>query len=272
MKFVAIVFSMALTLAVHASPTEDLLPLMPDNYTACKSAEEFQKSVEYFREEKNLSLNDKQIVTWSIKIARGCTGSLSRFKKVFELLIKSGVDLKKSVEMASDFSKRTDDQTDSFVGLFKTFFLENYFNLDFMTAFKLSNMLSEKPSQAPFARKDFERLYKFCTDQDKLGLPFKQCAQYSMNLLEHYDLYPEGIYPFFEKIYLFLSTQAGATLSIAESLQMSSDVLTYGPLAPDNFKKAYLYSISKQGLSTSLKQGMRIALEVTKSSIKEKPQ
>lgn len=264
----ALLLSLSPRLGLAAAQQES--PKIPENYIACKSADEFEQSVEYFRSEKTLELNDSQVVKWSLTIARGCTGALQRFKQIYELLNKSGVDLRKCVEMAASFSKKSDEQTKSFAGLFKTFFLENYFDLDFMTAFEVSEKLSQNPAKSEYARKDFERLYKFCTDQNKLGLPFKNCAQYSLGLLKHYDLFPEGIYPSFEVTYLFLTTQAGAVLSVKEALETTSEVLAAGPLAPENFKRAFNYSVSKKGLDTSMKQSMRIALEVAKASLKEK--
>ena len=236
----------------------------------CRSASEFEQSVHFFREDKSLSLSDGQVVKWSLAIAKGCDGASQRFQDVFKLLDKSGVELHKSVEMASAFTTKSSEQTRAFVGLFKTFFLENYFDLDFMTAFNLSLKLSENPAKADFSRKDFENLYRFCTAQDKLGLPFKSCAQYSLTLLKDYSLYPEGIYPSFEKIFSFLISNSGVSLNVKEAMQIASEVLSYGPLAPDNFKQAYTFSVAKKGLDTSLKQGMKIALEVTKASLREK--
>lgn len=244
-------------------------PKLPEKRIACKSAEEFEHSVNYLRTEKDLGLNDKQIVTWSLVIAKGCSGATTRFKKVFELFTKSGVDMRKTVELAAAFSKKTEAQTNAFAGLFKTFFLENYFNLDFMTAYDLSVKLSENPAKSEFARKDFEKLYKFCTGQDQLMLPFKACANYSLNLLKHYDLYPEGIFPFFESSINFLTMKTGAVLSIKEALEITEEILAYGPLAPETFKRGYNYSVDKKGLDTSAKQGMRIALELAKISLKE---
>ncbi|MGZ3779978.1 MAG: hypothetical protein ACXVCY_05020 [Pseudobdellovibrionaceae bacterium] len=256
------------SLTALGAPANDLGPKLPDNYIACRSSEEFESSVNYLRSEKSLGLNDKQVVTWSLVIAKGCSGATARFKKVFELFTKSGVDLRKTVELAASFSKKTDAQTNSFAGLFKTFFLENYFDLDFMTGYELSVKLSENPAKSEFARKDFERLYKFCTGQDQLMLPFKACAKYSLNLLKHYELYPEGIYPSFEYAVNFLTMKTGAVLNIKEALEITEDILSYGPLAPETFKRAYLYSVDKKGLDTSSKQGMKIALELAKISLK----
>lgn len=262
--FIAISFSIS-SLAVETEPG----PKLPENHIDCHSAEEFEKSVEYLRSEKTLGLNDKQVVTWSLVIAKGCSGASARFKNVFDLLMKSGVDYRKTVELASSFSKKTDEQTRSFAGLFKTFFLENYFDLDFMTAYELSLKLSENPAKSEFARRDFEKLYKFCTGQDKLMLPFKSCAKYSLNLLKHYDLFPEGIFPFFENTVNFLTTRTGAVLNIKEALEITEDILAHGPLAPETFKRSYNYAVNKKGLDTSAKQGMRIALEIAKISLKE---
>lgn len=256
------------SLATFGAPS-DQGPKLPENRIACKSAEEFENSVKYLRSEKSLGLNDRQVVTWSLVIAKGCSGSAGRFKKVFDLFTKSGVDLRKTVELAASFSKKTEEQTNAFAGLFKTFFLENYFDLDFMTAYELSVKLSENPAKSEFARKDFERLYKFCTGQDQLMLPFKSCTRYSLNLLKHYDLYPEGIFPFFENSVQFLTMKTGAVLNIKEALEITEEILAYGPLAPDTFKRAYNYSVDKKGLDASAKQGMKIALELAKVSLKE---
>lgn len=258
------------TLASELDPERQ--PKLPEGYVACKGSEEFEKSVDYFRNNKVLSLNDKQVVTWSLKVSKGCSGALSRFQKVFELLTESGVDLQKSVEMAAQFSEKSNEQTNSFVSLFKTFFLDNYFDLDFMTAFNISVTISENPSRAAVGQKDFERLFKFCTDHDKLGLPLRDCGKYSLGLIKHFELYPEGLFPSFEKIFSFITAKAGAALNIKEALEITDEILAFGPLAYDNFRKAYSFSLSKKGLQTSIKQSMRIALEVSKSSMKEKTQ
>ncbi len=265
-----LLIALCATTALASELDQERQPKLPDGYIACKGSEEFEKSVDYFRNNKVLSLNDKQVVTWSLKVAKGCSGALSRFQKVFELLTESGVDLQKSVEMAASFSEKSNEQTNSFVALFKTFFLDNYFDLDFMTAFNISVKISENPSRAVAGQKDFERLYRFCTDHDKLGLPLRDCGKYSLGLIKHFDLYPEGLFPSFEKIYGFITSKAGASLNIKEALEMTDEILAFGPLAYDNFKKAYAFSLSKKGLQTSIKQSMRIALEVSKSSMKEK--
>lgn len=259
------------TISASASEVDsERMVKLPEGYVACKGSEEFEKSVAYFRNNKVLNLNDRQVVTWSLKISKGCSGALSRFQRVFELLTESGVDLQKSVEMAASFSEKSNEQTTSFVGLFKTFFLDNYFDLDFMTAFEVSVKISEHPSRASVGQKDFERLYKFCTNHDKLGLPIRDCGKYSLGLLKHFELYPDGLFPSFEKIFDFITVKSGASLNIKEALEMTDEILAYGPLAYDNFKKAYEFSLSKKGLQTSIKQAMRIALEVSKSSMTEK--
>lgn len=244
-------------------------PRLPEGHVACNSANEFEKSVTYLRGEKSLPLNDSQVVKWSLKIIQGCTGAVERFRKIYELLNRSGVDIRKAVEMAAEFSTKTDEQALAFAGLFKTFFLENYFDLDFMTAFEISNKLAENPAKADFSRKDFERLFKFCTDQDKLGLPLKNCAQYSIGLLKHYELYPEGLFPSFEKAFQFISRESRAVLNVKETLEITGDILAYGPLAPQSFIDSYKFSVAKKGLDTSAKQGMRVALEVAKASLKK---
>lgn len=269
LAFTLIVFY-AKTILAASELDQERQPKLPEGYIACKGSEEFEKSVDYFRGHKLLSLNDRQVVTWSLKVSKGCSGALSRFQRVFELLTESGVDLQKSVEMAVSFSEKSNEQTNSFVALFKTFFLDNYFDLDFMTAFNISLKISENPSRASVGQKDFERLYKFCTDHDKLGLPLRDCGKYSLGLIKHFELYPEGLFPSFENIYTFITSKSGAALNIKEALEMTDEILAYGPLAYDNFKKAYAFSLSKKGLQASIKQSMRIALEVSKSSMKEK--
>ncbi|MGZ3824488.1 MAG: hypothetical protein ACXVCR_05990 [Bdellovibrio sp.] len=268
-RALGVFFTLSIFSSAALTAPSDPGPKLPDNYVACKSAEEFEKSIAYFRSEKSLGLNDKQIVTWSLVIAKGCSGASERFKKVFDLFTKSGVDLRKTVELAASFSKKTAEQTNAFAGLFKVFFLDNYFDLDFMTAYELSVKLSENPAKSEFARRDFEKLYKFCTGQDKLMLPFKACAQYSLNLLKHYDLYPEGIFPFFESSVMFLTSKTGAVLNIKEAMEITQEILAYGPLAPETFKRGYNYSVDKKGLDTSFKQGMKVGLELAKISLKE---
>ena len=240
----------------------------PEIWNTCNSFDVFQKTVSYLKDQKELPFSTQQIYNAALEINKGCNGADRRFRRVFEMLNKSGVETKKCYDLALDFSKMSDQKTDNFMVLFKGLFLESKFNLDFMTAFKVSLQLSAGlPGRWEKIRLDFEQFQKFCTDASKLDLPIAVCAQWTLNLIKQEEKFPLGIYESFEKINTFLTTNKGPQLNVRDRLVLITEVLNYGPTAPENFKKALLWMNTLNGDGIDPAKAHRFALQIAKNSL-----
>lgn len=234
----------------------------------CNSFEVFQRSVNYLKQQKELPFSMPQIFKAAMEIDKGCNGADRRFQRVFEMLAKSGVDTQKSYEIALDFAKMTDEKTDNFMVLFKGLFLENKFDLDFKTAFKISLQLSAGlPAQWQKIRTDFESFLKFCTDVKKIELPIGICAEWTLSIMKQEEKFPQGIYPSFEKIHTFLTSRKGPQLNVKNRLELISEILAYGPKSPDNFQKALEWMNTLNGDGVEPEKAHKFALQIAKNSL-----
>src|SRR5687768_7752348 len=91
----------------------------------CDAAGEFKKSIEMLKQEDGLNLNEGQMIKEALMISQGCDHASVRFKEIYSLLKKSGVDLKSSFSIALQFATKSDEQTRNFLEVFKKIYLEN---------------------------------------------------------------------------------------------------------------------------------------------------
>lgn len=262
---IAVFFCLLTTTAAASSYTPTAVE--ENTFKVCKAHQNFKESFDYLKSRKDLPLNDTKILKAALSISKGCDGSATRFKKIFELLEKSGVDLKKSYELAMQFSSLSDAQTDNFVTLFKGLFLENRFDLDFNTSFKASLDLSAHMEKDwDKVRKDFNSFLKFCEESKKSELSIRTCAQWTLGLLKESNKFPDGVFASFEPLNSFLVNRKGLQLPIAERLQLTEEILKLGPSAPDSFKDSLLWLQSKDAPSLPPHQIWKLAFEISKNS------
>lgn len=239
----------------------------PMKFKTCQSHENFKAAFDYLKGRKDLPLNDNKILKAALSISEGCDGSAERFKKIFELLEKSGVDLKKSFELARDFAAMSDPQTDNFIILFKGLFLENKFDLDFQTAYRTALELSVfLPKDWLKVQKDFQSFLTFCDQQKNLPLPTQICARWTLQLLKFSDKFPSGIYSEFESFNSALVKLKGPQLPIQDRLNLTLKIFEYGEKAPPAFINSLKWSASKEAPPLSPEQAWRLALLVSQNA------
>lgn len=242
--------------------------LIEQSKKTCESHQAFIESYEYLKADKDLALNEARSMQLALEISKGCTGAADRFRKVFSLLKKTGVDLRKSVEVGLQFSSLTDERTQNFENVFKKMFLENYFDFDFPTAYKVSfELSSELKEKIKNTGEDFTNIVKFCMENKGLSLPVRECAQYTLSLVKSSRLYPFGLYRDFERLYGFLTSGNGLKLSVRDALATCVDVLQFGPTATNNFIKTYDYASAKEKMQLNQKQAIKLALLVAQNSL-----
>lgn len=244
------------------------LPPEKEKPKPCESFKEFQTTYEGLLADGDLSLGEERSARLALQISRGCNGSSARFFKAYEMMKKTGVALTKAVEVGLDFSGLDDERLKNFNEVFSKMYLENYFDFDFATAYKVSFQLSrDYEGKAQDVREDFIKLVKFCTQNDKAALPLRQCAELALKIVDNTPKFPGGLYSSFEKFYTFLRADKRMGLSVLDSLNLVPKVFAYGPKAPENFQAAVEYALSSNKITIDHTNAINLALRLAKQSL-----
>lgn len=235
---------------------------------SCESAREFQQSFEFLQKQNFVTLPDKVNMMIAYRVSEGCTGAADRFALIFNLLIPSGVDKRKAIEIALHFSRKTDDQASAFNLLFKGTFLEKYWDLDFKSALatSLKVALNARGNPAHVAQ-DFRQVMNYCLLQPGLEQPIKTCAPYALELAGSSYLWTEkGLGNDFEKLIDFFKSQKDLESNAQTKLKLASQILSQGPKALENFKSQYNYGMSAK-MHLPQKTAFELALKVAQNSV-----
>lgn len=252
-----------------AIPEKELLK----DFKTCNSSKEFQSAYEFLKQDKDLELNDLALIRTAIVIAKGCDDAFLRFKKSYLSMKKSGVDIRKSLEIGISFSELSNQQTENFYVIFQKSFLENYFDFDFLTAYHLSLKLSTaSPDYIYKIREDFVEFVNFCLDQKQVGLPIKECGKITEKVIDYSQYFKEdGVFKSFRSIYDFLKTHQRIGLSTRDAVNVALNVIKFGPTAVSNFKETFTYSIEKIKSPITENQALQLSQEISELSIKMIP-
>ncbi|HEY8272228.1 MAG TPA: hypothetical protein VIG33_15160 [Pseudobdellovibrionaceae bacterium] len=241
------------------------LPLPPK---PCESFKEFQRAYESLVSDNDLALGEEKAARLALQVSQGCNGSAQRFSKAYEMMKKTGVALTKAVEVGLDFSGLDDEHLKNFQEVFSKMYLENSFDFDFATAYRVSFQLSrDYEGKAQDVREDFTKLVKFCIQSDQAALPLRQCAELALKIVEHTPKFPGGLYSSFEKFYTFLRTDKRMGFSVLDSLNLVPRVFAYGPKAPENFKEGIEYALSSKKITIDHPNALNLALRLAKQSL-----
>ncbi|MBC7370413.1 MAG: hypothetical protein H7326_02545, partial [Bdellovibrionaceae bacterium] len=255
---------------IYGAPLSAITLMAADKERArpCESFTEFQQSYEKLLADGDLALGEERAARLALKISRGCNGASARYFKAYEMMKKTGVALTKAVEVGLEFARLDDERLKNFNEVFAKMYLQNIFDFDFMTAYRVSFELSRNyEGKAADVREDFIQLVKFCTKSDKVALPLKQCAELSLKIVEHTPKFPGGLFSSFEKFYSFLRTDKRMGLSVIQSLNLVPQVFAYGPKAPENFQKSLEYTLSSKKITIDHKNAMNLALRLAEQTL-----
>lgn len=221
--------------------------------------------------EEGLILNEAQAIREALLVSAGCDRASFRFQKVYNLLKKSGVDLRQTFLVALKFASQDDQMVENFVEIYKKIYLENYLNMDFATALKFSLALSNKyDGNSVKLREDFTNIVKFCSAEKEMALNVNTCARVALELTKYSKYYPDGFFASFQKVYYFLRTHKRMGHGVAEALKVTTRVLSKGPKAPENFIKTIEYALINSRLNLNPAQALGLGLAVSDQSLKLK--
>lgn len=271
---IAILFSGKISYSV---PDDGLLYDKLTDPRFCDTADEFKNTYTFLIKQNDLRFTEPQAVKGALKVAKNCTGAYERFSQVFRVLQKSGVDMKKTFDVALEYSGFDNERAKNFYVLFQKLFLENYLDLDFTTAYRISHELSKDYKGDPAKlRDDFVKIVKYCTDEKEFSLGKQLCLDLALRLTKYTELYPTGLYGEFRKFMTYIQTNKRLGFNLREALNLSVRVLSKGPKAARNFRQTIDFALDKgEKLNLPELQAFQLALIISDYSFdptKKKPE
>jgi hypothetical protein len=237
-------------------------------YENCKSTEEYVKTLQFLRKQTQYGISDKNAQTLAAEVSKNCTGASNRFLKVLKLLSSVGIDSKTSIDYAQTASKKSKEQTEAFIRVYKDSFKESVYDLDAISALKLASAITfEYEGKIEIAIKDFTKLRDYCMSNKGPNLDMGTCSQLSTYVAKQSEKYQKPMFKPFKELLTYLQKDLGLTLK--DAVDMAKKVIVHGPMATKNFISAYKFASSKKGLKRSAKQAVKFALTMASQSNKE---
>ena len=232
----------------------------------CTSSKEFITTLNYLKQKKEFSLNQKDAFNTAIKVSKGCSYSSSRFINALELLLKINLTAADAVKVAIRVANSSEAKSDAFEDVLKRSFTKKYLDLPLKDSIKYALALSiDFKGDPTTARNDFKRLVEFCKDEDYLEMPIIKCAAIALEVSKHTVKFKESLVSSFIDLFEFQIKKDGPNLPSFNALEITREVISAGPMAEENFKLAYEYAIRKNpGLNydraNAIKFAKRMAL------------
>lgn len=236
--------------------------------TPCLSTREFITALSYLREQRSFALPEKSMRERARRVTEGCTGSSKRFIDVTDLLVKAGSPSAKALELGERFALRSDREASAFQNIFRSAFVKELLDLSLPEAVKIATELSlEYDGDPSIAESEFEKVVRFCTGNSSLGLPLLACGDLATRVVRSGASHPFKVGEEFIALFRYLSEKNFVT---ADALKTSEKVLAHGPMASENFRRAYEYALEPKGLNLSRKEAAEFATGLAELSL-EKP-
>ena len=237
----------------------------------CLSAREYITTLEYIRDHKEFILTEPQSRELADKVSLGCLNSSKRFINVTDVLLKAGMPSQKALETGLRFANHDDDAAAAFLAVFKGSFMEKLLDLDLHTSLETALSLSESfEGNRKMAFTEFNKLIVFCLDKKQLDLPLVQCAKLASRVIRSGDEFENKVGETFIDVFHYLTKANKANLPTFEALEVSEEVVKYGPEAKRNFIQSYEYGLDQKGLGLSNKQAIDFGKTMASRSVKKK--
>lgn len=239
-------------------------------YETCHSAKEYITTFNYLKQNKVLTLKENELKKVATKVSSGCQQSAKRFIKIFRVLTKSGLEGSNALNIAADFSQKSNEHTNTFLTIFSESFLEKYLDLNIKDAVNISKKLAyDLEGNIGKIKSDFQKTVKFCLKEDELNLTGPKCAEIATKVVESGAKYNREMAPFFIKSFKYTSSRKGPNLATFKAVNLSLELVKYGPLSLQNFKDGFEFSREKKNLDLSNIQAINFGKELAKKSLKE---
>lgn len=243
----------------------------------CLTTREFITTLEFLRNDDDFKMKETEAQDFAYQVATGCTGSAKRFIRIAKTLTKAGSNRKNASNTALQFAVGTDAQADAFITSFRTSIAEDSLDMDFSNSTKIALSLSKEfQGDLKNVQSDFEKTAKYCSDSTRLAIPRAQCGFFAARIAQAGAKWESGAADSFIKTYEFLKSSDGPTLTNVEAVKMAEKIISFGPVAKENFTQGFQYAFSKSGLAMNRDQAIHFAekmaaiAEETKTTSKER--
>ena len=259
------IISFSLLISSHLSIASTAL----SRPVACLSTREYITTLEYLRDHKDFSLTESQAREIADKVSTGCSNASKRFVNVTEILSKAGLPSNKAISTGIKFANKDDDAAEAFLTVFKGSFNEQLLDLDMGMALQTALELADTfKGNRKSAVKDFNLLIDFCLSKKNLDLPLTKCASISTRVIKSGEEFDYKVGESFIDLFNYLSKPNKPNLPTYQALEVSEQVVKYGPEAKGNFMRSYEYAVDKKGLDLTVKEAIDFGKLMASRSVK----
>jgi hypothetical protein len=246
------------------------LNLAAINFESCHSSKEYITTYNFLKHNKVLSYKPSDIRKIADEVSKGCKDSAKRFIKIYHVLTRSGLDGVNAVDLATKFANKSTLHSNTFITLFSESFLEKYLDLNIKDAVNISKKLSlDLNGDIKKIKNDFQNTVKFCLDTNQLNLNGKKCADIAAKVVESGTKYDKEMARIFLKSFKYLSSRKGTNLATYKALNLSLELIDYGPYSFRNFKDGLEFAREKKNLDMTNIKAIEFAKTMAKRSYKE---
>jgi hypothetical protein len=239
-------------------------------YESCHSAKEYITTFNFLKQNDILTLKEKELQKVATKVSKGCQDSAKRFIKIFSVLTKSGLEGSNALNLAAEFSLKSNTHTNTFLTIFSESFLEKYLDLNIKDAVNISKKLAlDLEGNIIKIKNDFQNTVKFCLKEDELNLTGPRCADIATKVVESGAKYNTEMANTFINSFKYASSRKGPNLATFKAVNLSLDLVKHGPFSLKNFKDGFEFSREKKNLDFSNIQAINFGKELAKRSSKE---
>ena len=243
--------------------------LFADAPVLCPSSKEYIRTLEYLRSTQVVKISEPAARDVASEISKGCLGSADRFQDSLELLKKVGFSDVGAIKKALEFSREPVPVQKAFFEVFQVVYGSEFFDLSFQAAHDLALTYSRNyPGDLKTIAADFTAFSRFCLSEKSLAR--QACAELIMEMARVSDLFEHGVYGEFDQLMKSFLEDPLFQVSIKEALQLTREILRYGPQAPANFRKGFDYALSAKGLKLENRKAVEFGLKMAAHSLPRK--
>ncbi|MEC9282729.1 MAG: hypothetical protein VX642_08455 [Bdellovibrionota bacterium] len=234
----------------------------------CDSAKEYITTLEFLRHGakgagKAAEVNNRKIAE---EVSQNCDGAARRFIKVVLIYQKLNVGMVNAVPVAKKAAGVEDERVDMYISVLRDLYLKSGLDLTLQEAINVAEKYLE-PSKvsAKKMKEEFEDLTDFCRKDKGLAQTKYACAKLVHEILSSMDSEESEIAEAFINNYKYLRSRKLFFTSY-DALNLSRELIGYGPRAIESFHRAIKYAMDEKGLNMAKPEALKFATKMAKNS------
>lgn len=244
-------------------------PIDPLPVKECLSTREYVTTLKYLEERKEFQLQKDQARKIADQVSLACTGGAERFIRVMNTLLKAEIDSKTALSSSLKLATAGKENTDAFIEIFKSAFLEKLLDRDAQASYKIAmNFAQDFKGDLNLASKNFFAVASYCSEEGKINLAKNRCMESSQKIAKLSGQMKQDLSKNFFKLIEFLMNASEANLPLFKALEISERVMENGNLAVDNFIEGFHFAMAKDGLALGVSEAISFAEKMASRSLK----